>query len=120
VRLLITTPAFIVIDDPKVAAVRAEDESGSFGILDGHADLLTALTVSVMSWHRADGRQRFCAVRAAASFPWPRETKCRLRPAKRSRAMTSNISNKAHWRMSQFGQNQSRAPFPPIAAGRRD
>jgi F-type H+-transporting ATPase subunit epsilon len=61
-RLLITTPTAVVIDDREVAAVRAEDESGSFGILRGHADFLTALTVSVVSWHRADGRQRFCAV----------------------------------------------------------
>ena len=62
-RLLITTPTAVVIDDPDVVAVRAEDESGSFGILQGHADFLTALTVSVVSWHHADDRQRFCAVR---------------------------------------------------------
>lgn len=62
-RLLITTPTDVVIDDPDVVAVRAEDESGNFGILQGHADLLTALTVSVVSWRRADDRQWFCAVR---------------------------------------------------------
>ena len=62
-RLLITTPTAVVIDEQDVIAVRAEDESGSFGILNGHADFLTALTVSVVSWHHADDRQRFCAVR---------------------------------------------------------
>ncbi len=62
-RLLITTPTAVVIDDPNVVAVRAEDESGSFGILKGHADFVTALTVSVVRWHRADDRQQFCAVR---------------------------------------------------------
>ena len=62
-RLLITTPTAVVVDEPDVVAVRAEDESGSFGILDGHADFLTVLTVSVVSWHHADDRQRFCAVR---------------------------------------------------------
>jgi len=62
-RLVITTPTKVVIDDPNVIAVRAEDESGSFGILNGHADLLTALTVSVVSWHHSDDRRRFCAVR---------------------------------------------------------
>ncbi len=62
-RLLITTPSSVVVDDPEVRAVRAEDESGSFGILAGHADFLTALTVSVVSWHAGDNRQRFCAVR---------------------------------------------------------
>ena len=43
--------------------MRAEDETGGFGILDGHADFLTALTISVVSWHHAGDRQRFCAVR---------------------------------------------------------
>lgn len=62
-RLLITTPTAVVIDDPDVAAVRAEDESGSFGILQGHADFLTALAVSVVSWRHADGTRRYCAVR---------------------------------------------------------
>ena len=52
-RLLITTPTAVVIDDPDVVAVRAEDESGGFGILKGHADLLTALTVSIVSWRDA-------------------------------------------------------------------
>jgi F-type H+-transporting ATPase subunit epsilon len=62
-RLLITTPTAVVVDDPDVVAVRAEDESGSFGILEGHADFLTALTVSVASWRRTDEVRRFCAVR---------------------------------------------------------
>jgi F-type H+-transporting ATPase subunit epsilon len=62
-RLLITVPTAVVVNDPDAVAVRAEDESGSFGILPGHADFLTALTVSVVSWRRADGARRFCAVR---------------------------------------------------------
>jgi F-type H+-transporting ATPase subunit epsilon len=62
-RLLITTPTAVVVDESDVIAVRAEDESGSFGILKNHADFLTALTVSVVSWHHADDRQRFCAIR---------------------------------------------------------
>ncbi len=61
-RLLITTPTAVIVDDPEVASLRAEDESGSFGILKGHADLLTALTVSVVSWRRHGGRPRHCAV----------------------------------------------------------
>lgn len=62
-RLLITTPTAIVVDEHDVAAVRAEDESGSFGILNGHAEFLTALAICVVSWRQTDGRQRFCAVR---------------------------------------------------------
>ena len=42
---------------------RAEDASGSFGILQGHAELLTVLTPSVVAWRHADGRLGWCAVR---------------------------------------------------------
>jgi F-type H+-transporting ATPase subunit epsilon len=64
-RLLIATPTAVVVDERNVAGVRAEDDSGSFGILNGHADFLTALTVTVVIWHNGgdDDRQRFCAVR---------------------------------------------------------
>lgn len=62
-RLLIATPTSVVVDEQNVAAVRAEDETGSFGILQGHAEFLTALTVSVVTWHGAEDRMRFCAVR---------------------------------------------------------
>jgi F-type H+-transporting ATPase subunit epsilon len=62
-RLLITTPTSVVVDQRDVVAIRAEDETGSFGILQGHADFLTALTVSVVSWHAAVPAQQFCALR---------------------------------------------------------
>ena len=62
-RLLITTPTTVVVDDPDVVALRAVDETGSFGILRGHADFLTALTISVVAWKRHNGGQRYCAVR---------------------------------------------------------
>lgn len=61
-RLVITTPTAIAVDAEAVA-VRAEDESGSFGILRGHADFVTALTDGVVSWTGADGARRHCAVR---------------------------------------------------------
>lgn len=62
-RLRITTPLDVVADEQGVTAIRAEDASGSFGILPGHADLLTALTVSVVAWTGGDGRRGYCAVR---------------------------------------------------------
>ena len=62
-RLLITDPTTVVADHRDVVAVRAEDASGSFGILDHHADLLTALAISVVQWRHADGRVGYCAVR---------------------------------------------------------
>jgi F-type H+-transporting ATPase subunit epsilon len=61
-RLFITEPARVVADHDDVVSVRAEDASGSFGILPGHADLLTVLTPSVVGWHRADGQAGWCAV----------------------------------------------------------
>ncbi len=62
-RLLITTPTAVIVDEAAVVSVRAEDETGSFGILDRHADFLTVLTVSVVAWRHADRRERYCAVR---------------------------------------------------------
>jgi len=62
-RLLITTPTAIVVDETNVSSVRAEDDSGSFGILEGHTDFLTALNISIVSWHATDNRLHFCAVR---------------------------------------------------------
>jgi F-type H+-transporting ATPase subunit epsilon len=67
-RLMITTPSAVVVDHSDVVAVRAEDETGSFGILDGHADFLTALTVSVVSWRRLEGHHGYCAVRQGILF----------------------------------------------------
>lgn len=62
-HLTITTPTTVLVDSAKVVAVRAEDESGGFGILPGHANLLTVLPASVVRWHERSGATRFCAVR---------------------------------------------------------
>jgi F-type H+-transporting ATPase subunit epsilon len=62
-RLFITDPVTIAVDADDVVSVRAEDASGSFGILSGHADFLTSLSISVVIWRHADGRPGFCAVR---------------------------------------------------------
>jgi F-type H+-transporting ATPase subunit epsilon len=62
-RLLISDPTTVVADHADIVSVRAEDASGSFGILPGHADLLTVLTPSVVAWRHVDGRMGWCAVR---------------------------------------------------------
>lgn len=62
-ELTITTPAALLVDRADVAAVRAEDESGGFGILPGHADLVTVLPASVVRWRGADGTAGACVVR---------------------------------------------------------
>jgi F-type H+-transporting ATPase subunit epsilon len=61
-RLVVVTPHAVAVDCD-AASIRAEDESGSFGILDGHAALLTALTVSVLVYRERNGPERFVAVR---------------------------------------------------------
>jgi F-type H+-transporting ATPase subunit epsilon len=62
-RLTVSTPLAIVVDAGHVAHLRAEDESGAFGILAGHADFLTALVPSVVSWRDARGSEHHVAVR---------------------------------------------------------
>jgi F-type H+-transporting ATPase subunit epsilon len=62
-KLRIVTPLAVVVDEDGVLAVRAEDSSGGFGVLPGHADFLTSLTLSVVSWKRADASRLYCAVR---------------------------------------------------------
>lgn len=62
-RLVISTPTSVVADIPNATAIRAEDESGSFGILEGHADFLTVVSISILRWRQADGATRYCAHR---------------------------------------------------------
>jgi F-type H+-transporting ATPase subunit epsilon len=62
-RFRIVTPLVVVVDEDGILAVRAEDASGGFGVLPGHADFLTSLTLSVVSWKRADASRLYCAVR---------------------------------------------------------
>lgn len=49
-RLVVATPTEIVEDVADITSVRAEDDTGSFGIAPGHADFLTVLPISVVSW----------------------------------------------------------------------
>jgi len=62
-RLAVTTPLAIVVDTADVVHLRAEDETGAFGILGRHADFLTALVPSVVSWRDARGGEHHVAVR---------------------------------------------------------
>jgi F-type H+-transporting ATPase subunit epsilon len=61
VRLLVTTPTAIIVDVPDARHIRAEDSTGAFGIEKGHADLLTLLVVSVVTWESA-GVEHYVAV----------------------------------------------------------
>ncbi len=65
-RLRITTPLTIVIDEDNVQIVTAEDASGGFGIQPRHADFLTSLAVAVVSWRSQGGARHYCAVQGGA------------------------------------------------------
>lgn len=62
-HLTIATPTELLLECRTVRSVRAMDESGSFGILPGHADLLTVLPASVVQWREDEDTWRYCAVR---------------------------------------------------------
>jgi F-type H+-transporting ATPase subunit epsilon len=62
-RLTVATPLAIVAEADNVVHFRAEDETGAFGILAGHADFLTALAVSVASWRDDRGAEHHIALR---------------------------------------------------------
>ena len=65
-RLRITTPLAVVVDDGDVRALRADDATGSFGIMRGHAGFLTSLAVGVVTWRGSDNVAHYCAVRRGA------------------------------------------------------
>jgi F-type H+-transporting ATPase subunit epsilon len=60
--LTVATPSRVWFDAVAIVSLRAEDESGAFGIRTGHADFVTLLTASVVRWTCADGLTRYCAV----------------------------------------------------------
>jgi F-type H+-transporting ATPase subunit epsilon len=61
-RLIVTTPTAVAVDEDSVSHVRAEDLSGAFGIESGHADFLTTLSICVVRW-RNRGGEHYVAVR---------------------------------------------------------
>ena len=62
-RLIVTTPTAIALDESSVRHVRAEDASGGFGIEAGHADFLTTLSICVVRWRNGGGVEHYLAVR---------------------------------------------------------
>jgi len=61
--LSIATPLRIVLDEAGIASLRAEDASGGFGILPGHADFVTVIDAGVLRWRGPAGPWHYCVVR---------------------------------------------------------
>ncbi len=62
-KLVVTTPFEVVVEADEVAHLRAEDATGAFGILPGHADFVTVLSVSVATWRDRSGAEHYVALR---------------------------------------------------------
>jgi F-type H+-transporting ATPase subunit epsilon len=63
VKLIVTTPIGVVAEVEDALQVRAEDSTGAFGIRPGHADFITALAISVLTWRDRQGEDHHIAVR---------------------------------------------------------
>ena len=62
-RLMVATPLTTVNHADDAVHIRAEDATGAFGILPGHADFLTVLAVSVLTWRDSRGQEHYVALR---------------------------------------------------------
>ncbi|HUN26503.1 MAG TPA: F0F1 ATP synthase subunit epsilon [Steroidobacteraceae bacterium] len=62
-RLTVSTPLTRIVEADDVIHVRAEDDTGAFGLLQGHADFITVLAVSLLSWRDSRGAEHHVAVR---------------------------------------------------------
>lgn len=60
-RLLITVPTHVVLDEPVVKVV-GESPAGSFGLLPRHLDLATLLVPGLLTFTRPDGEEAIVAV----------------------------------------------------------
>lgn len=63
-NLVVTTPTSVVVNVSDVRHIRAEDRTGAFGIEPGHADFVTLVPVSVVTWKDGSGREAFVLVRS--------------------------------------------------------
>ena len=61
----VTTPLAVVLEANDVSSIRSEDETGSFGVLPGHADFITVLPASVITWRDNLMKDHYVVVRSA-------------------------------------------------------
>ncbi len=61
-KLTVATPTRMVVETDDARHVRAEDATGAFGIRPGHADFVTTLPVSVVTWRNGQDHEHFVVV----------------------------------------------------------
>jgi len=62
-RLIVTTPTAIALDESSIRYVRAEDATGAFGVETGHADFITTLSICVVRWRNGGGAEHYLTAR---------------------------------------------------------
>lgn len=62
-RIRVATPSGVVVDVDDIIFVRAEDRTGAFGLQPRHADFVTKLAVSVVTFRDGKGTEHHVAVR---------------------------------------------------------
>ncbi len=114
-NLLVTTPIEVVLDRHDVVHVRAEDETGAFGILRGHADFLTALEIGVVAWRDADHHEGYVAVRGGVLRV---SGGSRVAIATRQAVCGDDLSALEETMVAQFREEQERDALARTAATR--
>jgi F-type H+-transporting ATPase subunit epsilon len=109
-RLVIAEPARVVVTQDDVVSLRAEDASGSFGILPGHADFITVLAPSVVAWRSADGSEGWCAVqRGVLSLRGGQAVSIATRQAQRGDDLAAlEQAVRARWQAEQDAERRAK------------
>ena len=100
-KLSITTPFSIIVDQEKILSLRAEDATGNFGILPLHADFMTLLEVSVISWRDDLGEVCYCAVSNGILIVTAGE---HVSIATREAVLGKNLSDLRHHVLGKFNE----------------
>lgn len=91
-KLVIATPLGVVVEAAELEHVLAEDLSGLFGIREGHGELVTVLSPSVLSWRGADGLEAHAAVRAGVLHVHKRGAEVVIEVATREALLSDDLA----------------------------
>lgn len=105
IHLVLADLARVVVDAQGVRSVRTEDASGGFGLLPGHADLLTVLPLAVLSWRDRDDSWHHCALRGGVLTM---RGGCELRVAAREAVPGDDLDALEHAVIEHMAQRQQR------------
>ena len=105
IRLVLADLAHVVVDAEGGRSVRTEDASGSFGLLPGHADLLTVLPLAVLSWRDRADAWHHCALRGGVLTI---RAGCELRVAAREAVAGDDLEALEHAVLERMAERQQR------------